>query len=51
MSIRILAVPVEFIIYIIVGFYLGIQKTNISSLLIIIFSALNITLSSFLFYL
>ena len=47
MSIRILAVPAEFIIYIIVGFYLGIQKTNISSLLIIIFSALNITLSSF----
>tara|TARA_Y100001970_G_C14240011_1_gene864309 strand:+ start:2170 stop:3495 length:1326 start_codon:yes stop_codon:yes gene_type:complete len=47
MSIRLLAVPAEFIIYIVVGFYLGIQKTNISSLLIIIFSALNITLSSF----
>ena len=46
-SIRVLSVPAEFVIYILVGFYLGIQKTNISSLLIIILSALNIIFSSF----
>ena len=46
-SVRVLAVPGEFIIYILVGFYLGIQKTNISSLLVIILSALNIVFSSF----
>jgi len=46
-SIRVLSVPAEFIIYILIGFYLGIQKTNISSLLIIILSAFNIILSSF----
>ncbi len=46
-SVRLLSIPAEFIIYILVGFYLGIQKTNISSLLIIILSALNIVLSSF----
>ena len=45
-SIRVLSVPAEFVIYILVGFYLGIQKTNISSLLIIILSALNIIFSS-----
>ena len=47
-SVRVLSVPAEFTIYILVGFYLGIQKTNISSLLIIIMSALNIIFSSFL---
>ena len=46
-SIRIFAVPAELIMYIIIGFYLGIQKTKFSSLLIIIFSVLNISLSSF----
>ncbi len=46
-SVRVLSVPAEFIIYILVGFYLGIQKTNISSLLVITFSALNIVFSSF----
>ena len=40
-SIRILSVPAEFMIYILVGFYLGIQKTNISSLLIIVFPNAN----------
>ena len=45
-SIRILSVPAEFMIYILVGFYLGIQKTNISSLLIIVLSVLNILFSS-----
>jgi len=47
-SVRVLSVPAEFIIYILVGFYLGIQKTTISSLLIITLSALNIVFSSFL---
>ena len=46
-SVRVLSIPAEFIIYILVGFYLGIQKTNISSLLIITLSALNIVFSSF----
>ena len=46
-SVRVLSVPAELIIYVIVGFYLGIQRTNISSLLIIILSALNIIFSSF----
>ena len=46
-SVRVLSVPAEFTIYILVGFYLGIQKTNISSLLIIVLSALNIIFSSF----
>ena len=46
-SVRILSIPAEFIIYILVGFYLGIQKTNISSLLVITLSALNIFFSSF----
>ena len=46
-SVRVLSIPAEFIIYILVGFFLGIQKTNVSSLLIIILSALNIVFSSF----
>ena len=46
-SVRILSVPAELITYILVGFYLGIQKTSISSLFIIIFSVLNIVCSSF----
>ena len=46
-SIRALSIPAEFVIYILVGFYLAIQKTNVSSLLIIILSILNIVLSSF----
>ncbi len=45
-SIRILSVPAEFIIYILIGFYLGIQKTNISSFMIIVLSVLNIILST-----
>ena len=46
-SVRVLSVPAELTIYILVGFYLGIQKTNISSLFIILLSALNIIFSSF----
>ena len=46
-SVRVLSVPAEFTIYILVGFYLGIQKTNISSLFIILLSTLNIVFSSF----
>jgi len=47
LSVRILSIPAELIIYILIGFYLGIQKTTTSSLLIITLSVLNITLSSF----
>ena len=48
LNVRVFSVPAELIIYILVGFYLGIQKTKISSLLIIILSILNIVLSSLL---
>ena len=44
-SIRVYSAPAELIIYVLVGFYLGIQRTLISSLLIIILSILNIILS------
>ena len=47
-SVRVFSVPAELTIYIFIGFYLGIQKTNISSLLIIVLSTLNIFFSSFL---
>ena len=46
-SIRVLSAPAELIIYILVGFYLGLQKTNISSLAITFFSLMNILLSSY----
>jgi len=46
-SVRVFSVPAEFIVYILVGFYLGIQKTKISSLLIVTLSVLNIVFSSF----
>ena len=48
LSVRVFSVPAELIIYILVGFYLGIQKTKISSSLIIVLSILNIVLSSLL---
>ena len=38
LSVRVFSVPAEFIIYILVGFYLGIQKTKISSLMIVTLS-------------
>ena len=44
-SIRILSAPAELIIYVLVGLYLGLQKTNISSLLIFLFCFSNIILS------
>ena len=47
LSVRVFSVPAELIIYILVGFYLGIQKTTISSLIIITLSILNIVFSSF----
>ena len=46
-TVRLFSIPAEFTIYILVGFYLGIQKTNISSLLIVVLSILNIVFSSF----
>ena len=48
LNVRVFSVPAELIIYILVGFYLGIQKTKISSLLVIILSGLNIIFSSLL---
>ncbi len=47
-NVRIFSVPAELSIYILVGFYLGIQKTKISSLLIVVLSVLNIVFSSLL---
>ena len=44
-SIRILAAPAELLIYVMIGFYLGLQKTLISSLLVTFFNILNIILS------
>lgn len=48
LSVRVLSVPAELTIYILIGFYLGIQKTTISSLIVVILSILNIIFSSFL---
>jgi MATE family multidrug resistance protein len=47
-SIRILSAPAELIIYVLAGFYLGLQKTNISSLMVSIFCFGNAILSSIL---
>ena len=47
-SIRILSAPAELAIYVLAGFYLGLQKTNISSLMISIFCFGNAILSSIL---
>ena len=48
LNVRVFSVPAELVLYILVGFYLGIQKTKISSLLIITLSVLNIVFSSIL---
>ncbi len=48
MNVRVFSVPAELIIYILVGFYLGIQKTKISSLMVIILSISNVIFSSLL---
>ena len=48
LNVRVFSVPAELAIYILVGFYLGIQKTKISSLLIVTLSILNIVFSSIL---
>ena len=48
LNVRVFSVPAELSIYILVGFYLGIQKTKISSLLIMVLSILNIVFSSLL---
>ena len=48
LNVRVFSIPAELVIYILIGFYLGIQKTKISSLLIIIMSILNIVFSSLL---
>ncbi len=48
LNVRVFSVPAELIIYILVGFYLGLQKTKISSLIIIVLSILNIIFSTVL---
>jgi len=48
LNVRVFSVPAELTIYILVGFYLGIQKTKISSSLIVVLSILNIVFSSLL---
>ena len=44
-SIRIFSAPAEMMMYVLIGFYLGLQKTKISSFLSICFSISNIILS------
>ena len=44
-SVRLFSAPAELAIYVLVGLYIGIQRTKISSLIITIFSILNIFLS------
>ena len=44
-TVRILSTPAELIIYVLIGFYLGLQKTFISSLITTFFSLANIFLS------
>ena len=48
LNVRIFSVPAELTIYILVGFYLGIQKTKISSFIIVTLSILNIVFSTIL---
>ena len=48
LNVRIFSVPAELVIYILVGFYLGLQKTKISSIMIVTLSILNIVFSSIL---
>ena len=48
LNVRVFSVPAELTIYILVGFYLGIQKTKISSLMVVTLSILNIVFSSIL---
>ncbi len=48
LNVRVFSVPAELAIYILVGFYLGIQKTKISSFMIVTLSILNIVFSSVL---
>ena len=48
LNVRVFSVPAELAIYILVGFYLGIQKTKISSLMVVTLSILNIVFSSVL---
>ena len=47
-SIRILSAPAELIIYVLAGYYLGLQKTGTSSLMISIFCISNAILSAIL---
>tara|TARA_B100002051_G_C16713367_1_gene627898 strand:+ start:222 stop:1538 length:1317 start_codon:yes stop_codon:yes gene_type:complete len=44
-SVRILSAPAELIIYVLIGLFIGLQRTKISSLLVIFFSITNIILS------
>jgi MATE family multidrug resistance protein len=48
-SIRVFSAPAELIIYVLVGFYLGLQKTKISSLLVIFLAFLIFFLACILF--
>ena len=45
-SVRVISVPAELTVYILIGFFLGMQKTNISSAFVIILSVLNIIFST-----
>jgi len=47
-NIRIFSAPAELIIYVLIGFFLGLQMTKTSSTIVILFSILNIIFSSYL---
>ena len=47
-SVRIYSAPAELMIYVLVGFFLGIQKTYVSSLIVSFYSLVNIIFSSYL---
>ena len=46
-SVRVFSAPAELIIYVLTGLFLGLQKTRISSFLVIFFCATNIIFSAF----
>ena len=46
-SVRIFSAPAELIIYVLLGLFIGLQKTKISSLLVIFFCITNIILSMY----
>ncbi len=47
-SVRVLSAPAELVLYVLIGLYIGLQRTFISGLLVTFFSITNIVFSTFL---